>query len=67
MNDPTTAAQLPLPLESDRDFVAICGSLCEGALLAEAEAVAVGDVEDAAFWANEAHAQSAYAFAVATW
>lgn len=67
MNDPTAVKQLPLTVESDRDFVAICGSLCEGALLAQCEAEAVGDLDAAAFWANEASLQSAGAFAVATW
>lgn len=59
-----TEAMFP---ESDRYFIAQCGSLCEGALITKAEREAVGDVEEAEYWANEASAQSAYAFAVATW
>jgi hypothetical protein len=56
-----------LALDADRDFIVVCASLCEGALVAESQAVAVGDFEEAAVWADEASRQSSYAFAVATW
>ncbi|MEY2115188.1 MULTISPECIES: hypothetical protein [Rhodanobacter] len=53
--------------ESDRQAIIECAEHCEAAMELEASYRDAGFLELAAFSAENAEAQSAYAFAIATW